>query len=152
MDEGQKKRISEGRKHSTVRFKFTCQICQLSCESKSNKAKRCPDCSLLSTTTTQNYINQSGKENPCIGKITVTCSQCNQGFETVRADAKFCSKACFGKANRKPLPPIEVVKGLYWDEKLSANEIGRRFGLSGQTIRNYMRSNDVDRREERHQS
>lgn len=154
LDEDQKKRISDGVKHSTIRFQFICQFCQSPFESKSNKAKRCSDCFLPPATTTRNYVGQSQNETSHPVMITSTCTQCDNSFEYIHTGRvrKFCSKSCSTDANRKPLPPIEVIERLYWDEKLSANEIGRRFGLSGQTIRNYMRSNDVARREERHHS
>lgn len=134
LDNELKKRISEGIKNSSVMFELECHECQSMFESKIVLRKNCFECSPVQVVS------------------VIVCIQCNQKFETTRAEAKFCSKSCSTDANRKPLPPIETVKALYWDEKLSANEIGRRFGLSGQTIRNYMKRNDVDRREERHQS
>lgn len=76
------------------------------------------------------------------------CLQCDEKF--VKYDnktPKFCSQKCSTEARKTDLPPIEIIEELYWEENLSANEIGRRYSVSGQTIRKYMKRNGVDRRE-----
>ena len=152
LNEDQKQRIADGRKNSSINFKFICQICESPFVSKSNRAKRCSDCSLLPISTSKNYVGLV-RESATQLK-TATCSHCQHSFEYLPTGGvrKFCSQSCFGKSNRRELPPVEVVVDLYWVELLSANEIGRGFGVSGQTIRNYMRRNGVDRREERRRS
>lgn len=44
----------------------------------------------------------------------------------------------------------ETLRKMYWDDKMSAREIGEQFGMSSQTIRNRMRKNNIPLRQERH--
>lgn len=139
-----KKRISNGLNKSSVTFQAICSNCDSPFESKSSKRKYCEDCF------PKNYYRK--RDSP-VEKIILHCQQCNTEFEQATSNkAKFCSHRCSTEANRKLLPPIEMIEKLYWEEKMSANQIGSRYSVSGQTIRNYMRKHGVMRREERHQA
>lgn len=131
LDEEAKKRISDGLRNSPVRFQLICNTCGILFGSRSLNRTFCEEC------TTE--------------KIITKCKECHKEFEhDIIREPKFCSSECSCEARKKELPPIEVIESLYWEENLSANKIGQRFSVSGQTIRNYMKKNNVDRRAERH--
>lgn len=40
----------------------------------------------------------------------------------------------------------EIIKKLYWEDKMSSKEIGQKYNVSGQLILVYMRKNDIPTR------
>lgn len=43
-------------------------------------------------------------------------------------------------------PTRKILTGLYWDQELSLRKIGRQFGVSGQSILNWLRSYSIPTR------
>lgn len=152
LDQASRKRISDGLKKSSVKFQLTCNICGSAFESKTIRRKRCENCfHIIPKYNTSSKTEKTAKRGrtpvPVIIKI---CTICEKEFERKPSKAsKFCSKECAVKNNRKVLPSIEVISKLYWEDSLSANQIGTMYEVSGQTIRKYMKRNGINRREER---
>jgi hypothetical protein len=58
----------------------------------------------------------------------------------------------FVRANRKPLHenwgklaaiPPEEVRRLYWDEKLTQEQVGQRFGVTSSSVKRYVRKHKI---------
>jgi hypothetical protein len=84
-------------------------------------------------------------------KFDLTCHGCGEDFCSIRSKQKFCSRICTSQARAKKqfLPSASELHRLYWEENMSANQIGQMYSVSGQSIRNLMKENSVPRRIER---
>lgn len=47
---------------------------------------------------------------------------------------------------------VEEIEKLYWEDKMSCNEIGKIYDMSGQTILMYMRENNIPRRKSKNRT
>jgi hypothetical protein len=86
-------------------------------------------------------------------KFDLVCKRCDEKFSSVNNEQKFCSRLCYDKRESKVdlLPsPLELNR-LYWEENMSANQIGQIYSMSGQSVRNFMKVNNIPRRTERSQ-
>lgn len=93
------------------------------------------------------------KNNNLKEKLVLTysfCLQCKRKI-TDKKKRKFCDQKCQGLFSKVSLDK-SVLEDLYWNRKLSANEIGRMFGVTGQTVRNRMRELKIKRLPERHKN
>lgn len=152
LDQEFRKRISDGLKKSSARFQLTCNICGSAFESKTIRRKRCEECFHIipkyKTSSKREKISKRGRTP--VAFLVKICTICEKEFERKPSKvSKFCSKDCAVQNNRKELPSIEVIRKLYWEDNLSANQIGAMYEVSGQTIRRYMERNDINRRAER---
>lgn len=94
-----------------------------------------------------NVLEKQQKRSSGEPKNIWVCLQCNEKFAKYNNKIyKYCSHKCSSDSTRKELPPIDVIEQLYLKENISANKIGTIYSVSGQTIRNYLKRNDIVRR------
>lgn len=78
-------------------------------------------------------------------------NECNNYYSSTRKNDNYCSNDCKLTAAkiRKPGNSIilpddpEIIRKLYWDDDLSATNIAEQYNCNEQTIRNYMKRNNI---------
>ena len=70
--------------------------------------------------------------------ITKICQQCNQEFQTIREQRKYCSEACFRLTRRRCERPTKEQLSVLIDEN-SWVKLGRMFGVSDNAVRKWAR-------------
>lgn len=82
------------------------------------------------------------------------CERCKSAFRyryfpSARA-RKYCGRKCFhaatAEAKRISPPTFDILYGLYWDESLTAEKIGTRYGVSQSKVLNWLVELGVPRR------
>lgn len=72
-----------------------------------------------------------------------SCRTCGKKFNTIRKDKKYCSKDCRQKATRKvKRPRADALQNMLL--KYSIEEIGRMYGVCGNTVRNWCKQKNID--------
>jgi hypothetical protein len=95
----------------------------------------CPNCNATLDT-------HCGRNKPR-GRPPRVCDECGESFRAQHADQRFCSRACSAAHNgplsrRVERPPVQSVLGMVAQEGYEA--VGRRFGVSGNAIRKWIRT------------
>ncbi|MCM1315256.1 MAG: hypothetical protein NC244_07815 [Alistipes senegalensis] len=71
------------------------------------------------------------------------CYTCGKTFYTTRKDKKYCCKDCRQQATRKvKRPRADALQNLLL--KYSVEEIGRMYGVCGNTVRNWCKQKNID--------
>ncbi|MFL5845894.1 MAG: hypothetical protein ACJ762_14495 [Solirubrobacteraceae bacterium] len=95
----------------------------------------CPNCNATLET-------HCGRNKPR-GRPPVECAGCGGSFRAQSADQRFCSRACFAAHNgpltrRVERPPLQALLTMIESDGYSA--VGRRFGVSDNAIRKWVRA------------
>lgn len=98
----------------------------------------CPNCNSTLET-------HCGRNKPR-GRPPRECAECRGSFRPQREEQRFCSRACSGadigrRAQRAERPPLEELLSAIASEGYEA--VGRQFGVSGNAVRKWIRSQGV---------
>jgi len=126
--------------------KFCSRECYLASKQIS---KTCPQCGrtfqVPHSRKAQKFCSRECREASLQTSLKKTCPQCGRTFASTQKEQKFCSRECYWASMRTPVTREELD---YWYNELeeTTEQIGRRLGINGRTVRDIMEKFGLTRR------